>query len=89
MQRKVLVAQNKLNCSLILPRLCRISKVKIGSKKPAGLYYALPIPEKPWEMTYMDFIVNLPIDQNYTIVLTIVDCFSKICMLIPLSSTTA
>ena len=37
----------------------------------------------------MDSIVDLPIDQNYTTVLTIVDRFSKMCMLIPLSSTTA
>ena len=37
----------------------------------------------------MDFIVNLLIDQNWTIVLKIVDHFSKIFMFIPQSSTTA
>ena len=32
----------------------------------------------------MNFIVNLPIDQNCTTVLTVVDHFLKMCMFIPL-----
>ena len=37
----------------------------------------------------MDFIVNLLIDQNCTTILTIVDHFSKMCMFVTLSFTTA
>ena len=37
----------------------------------------------------MDFIVDLPTDQNCVTVLTIVNYFSKIYMFIPLSSTPA
>ena len=37
----------------------------------------------------MDFIVDLPIDQNCTTVLTIVDHFPKMNMFIRLSSTIA
>ena len=35
----------------------------------------------------MYFVANLPIEQNYTRVLIIVNNFLKICMFIPLSST--
>ena len=37
----------------------------------------------------MDFIVNLPIDYNYTMVFTVVDHSSKIYVFVSLSSTTA
>ena len=39
-------------------------------------------------MIHIDFVIDLPIDQNCTTDLTIVDHFSKMCMFIPLSSTT-
>ena len=40
-------------------------------------------------MIHMDFVVDVSLDWNCTTVLTIVDHFSKMCIFIPLSSTSA
>ncbi|KAI2660981.1 Transposon Tf2-8 polyprotein [Labeo rohita] len=52
---------------------------------PAGLLVPLPIPERPWSHLGVDFITDLPRSEGNTCVLVVVDRFSKMCKLIPLS----
>ena len=60
-------------------------KVKVPHGKQQGLLMPLPIPEGPFEDISMDFVTNLPPSPGAwnTQCLTIVDRFSKFCMLIP------
>lgn len=44
---------------------------------PAGLLHPLPIPTHPWSHIALDFVAGLPLSQGNTIILTIVDRFSK------------
>ena len=50
---------------------------KYETRKPAGLLCPLPIPSKPWEDLSLDFITGLPAFQGHTVILVIVDRFSK------------
>lgn len=54
---------------------CQHSKYK--TKKVAGLLCPLPIPHQPWEDLSLDFIIGLPPYHGNTVVLVVVDYFSK------------
>ncbi|KAI2648567.1 Transposon Tf2-8 polyprotein [Labeo rohita] len=51
----------------------------------SSLLVPLPIPERPWSHLGVDFITDLPRSDGNTCVLVVVDRFSKMCKLIPLS----
>uniref|UniRef100_A0A8C9RLK8 Integrase catalytic domain-containing protein n=1 Tax=Scleropages formosus TaxID=113540 RepID=A0A8C9RLK8_SCLFO len=53
-------------------------------EKAAGLLEPLPTPIQPWTHVALDFLVDLPASEGKTVVLSVVDCFSKACRLIPL-----
>lgn len=57
---------------------------KASHQTPAGLLQPLPVPQRPWSHIAVDFITDLPVSQNNTVILTVVDRFSKACRLIPL-----
>uniref|UniRef100_A0A3Q2EG98 Gypsy retrotransposon integrase-like protein 1 n=1 Tax=Cyprinodon variegatus TaxID=28743 RepID=A0A3Q2EG98_CYPVA len=57
---------------------------KSTNRPPAGLLQPLPVPERPWSDIALDFVTGLPPSQGMTTILTVVDCFSKACHLIPL-----
>uniref|UniRef100_A0A8C1MA50 Gypsy retrotransposon integrase-like protein 1 n=2 Tax=Cyprinus carpio TaxID=7962 RepID=A0A8C1MA50_CYPCA len=57
---------------------------KTPRQLPAGLLQPLPIPQRPWSHLAIDFITDLPLSQGNTVILTIIDRFSKACRLIPL-----
>uniref|UniRef100_A0A3B3C9J6 Gypsy retrotransposon integrase-like protein 1 n=1 Tax=Oryzias melastigma TaxID=30732 RepID=A0A3B3C9J6_ORYME len=44
---------------------------------PAGLLRLLPIPSRPWARIAVDFVTGLPASRGNTVILTIVDRFSK------------
>ncbi|KAI2652428.1 Transposon Tf2-8 polyprotein [Labeo rohita] len=51
---------------------------------PAGKLHPLPVPNRPWSHLGVDFMTDLPVSNENTCILVIVDCFSKFCRLIPL-----
>lgn len=53
------------------------SHTKCTPQKPAGLLNPLSVPHRPWEDLALDLITGLPNYQGYTIVLVVVDRFSK------------
>ncbi|KAJ8344244.1 hypothetical protein SKAU_G00315730 [Synaphobranchus kaupii] len=44
---------------------------------PAGLLRPLPVPSRPWSHIALDFVTGLPASQGNTVILVIVDRFSK------------
>ncbi len=57
---------------------------KTPKELPSGLLQPLPIPQRPWSHLSIDFITDLPLSNDFTTVLVIIDRFSKACRLIPL-----
>ena len=57
---------------------------KTSSRPPAGLLQPLPVPKRPWSHLSLDFVTGLPPSDGNTVILTIVDRFSKMTHFVPL-----
>lgn len=58
--------------------------VKVVQQRPGGLLQPLPVPELPWDVISMDFIVSLPrTPRGYDSVLVVVDKLTKMAHFIP------
>ena len=53
------------------------ARSKASHQAPAGLLQPLPIPSRPWSHVALDFVSGLPPSQGNTVILTVVDRFSK------------
>jgi hypothetical protein len=53
-------------------------------QRPQGLLLPLPTPSRPWSHQSMDFVTGLPVSEGNSVILVIVDRFSKACRLISL-----
>ncbi|KAG1967775.1 retrotransposable element [Pimephales promelas] len=62
--------------------VCAIGKS--SNQPPDGLLQPLPVPSRPWSHIALDFITALPPSQGNTVILTVVDRFSKAAHFIPL-----
>uniref|UniRef100_A0A8C6PAB7 Gypsy retrotransposon integrase-like protein 1 n=3 Tax=Nothobranchius TaxID=28779 RepID=A0A8C6PAB7_NOTFU len=60
------------------------ASAKVPRTPAAGLLQPLPIPSRPWSHIAMDFITGLPRSRGNTVILTIVDRFSKLVHAVPL-----
>ncbi len=64
---------------------CQVCNTQKPSRQlPAGLFQSLPIPQHPWSHIAIDFVTDLPNSNGHTMILTVIDRFSKTCRLIPL-----
>ena len=57
---------------------------KSTNQPPAGLLQPLPVPTRPWSHVSLDFVTGLPASNGMTVILTVVDRFSKMAHFIPL-----
>ena len=57
---------------------------KSSHQAPSGLLQPLPVPRRPWSHIALDFVTGLPASDGNTVILTVVDRFSKTAHLIPL-----
>ena len=62
-------------------------RTKIPRKKLSGLLMPLKTPSHPFSEVTMDFIVGLPLVNNYNAVLVFVDRFTKFAIFVPTSDT--
>ena len=60
------------------------ARSKASHQAPAGLLRPLPIPHRPWSHVAVDFVTGLPPSEGNTVILTVVDRFSKAAHFIPL-----
>lgn len=52
-------------------------QIKYETKKITGLLCPLPVPQRPWEDLSLDFILGLPSFHGNSVILVVVDRFSK------------
>uniref|UniRef100_A0A3P9JLD6 Integrase catalytic domain-containing protein n=1 Tax=Oryzias latipes TaxID=8090 RepID=A0A3P9JLD6_ORYLA len=60
------------------------ARAKTSNSPPAGHLQPLPAPHRPWSHIAMDFVTGLPPSHGFTVILTVVDRFSKAAQFIPL-----
>ena len=61
------------------------ARSKASHQPPAGLLRPLPVPGRPWSHIALDFVTGLPNSHGNTVILTVVDRFSKSVHFIPLA----
>jgi len=60
-------------------------RAKGENTKPSGLLQPLPIPTRPWSSISMIFIEGLPKSNQYSVIMVVVDRFTKYVHFIPVS----
>ena len=60
------------------------TRSKNPHQRPQGLLHPLAIPHRPWSHISMDFVTGLPESEGNTVILMIIDRFSKACRFVPL-----
>lgn len=60
------------------------SQHKNSRQAPTGLLQPLPVPSHPWSHISVNFITGLPCSRGNTVILTIVDRFTKMAHFVPL-----
>lgn len=60
------------------------ARSKSSNFPPAGLLHPLPTPSRPWSHIALDFVTGLPLSQGNSVILTIIDRFSKFVCFVPL-----
>lgn len=60
------------------------SQNKTSNQSPVGLLQPLPIPSLPCSHLALDFVSDHPPSIGNTVIVTVVDCFSKVAHFIPL-----
>lgn len=61
--------------------------IKVDRRPRQGIMMPLPIPERPWSIIGVDFIVKLPISKGFDSIMVVVDHFSKTSHFIPANET--
>jgi len=64
-------------------QVCHQAKAELV--KSPGLLQPLPVPTEAWSVISMDFIEGLPLSQNKSVILVVIDKFSKYAHFIPMA----
>jgi hypothetical protein len=79
------------NMSCYIRQYCKTCnmclRTKAQKQKPFGELLLLPIPEQPWDVTSIDFIVELPDLHGFSATMVVVDSVSKRGHFIPTHTT--
>jgi len=67
--------RNEVKDFLLACPICAHSKA--SHRAPTGLLQPLPVPSRPWSHVALDCVSGLPSSQGKTVILTVVDRFSK------------
>ena len=71
-----------------IARFFECQQVKPEHQHPAGLLQPLPIPTWKWEIISLDFVTELPKNQNLNdSIMVVVDKLSKVAHFIPVKTT--
>lgn len=69
-------------------RHCRsCQEIKVDHRPHQGRMMPLPIPDRPWSVIGVDFIVKLPLSKGFDSIMVIVDHFSKCAHFVPANET--
>uniref|UniRef100_A0A8C8DJ12 Integrase catalytic domain-containing protein n=1 Tax=Oryzias sinensis TaxID=183150 RepID=A0A8C8DJ12_9TELE len=60
------------------------ARSKTSNHPPSGLLHPLSTPSRPWSHIAVVFVTGLPVSQGNTVILTVIDRFSKFVHFIPL-----
>uniref|UniRef100_A0A8C7X743 Gypsy retrotransposon integrase-like protein 1 n=1 Tax=Oryzias sinensis TaxID=183150 RepID=A0A8C7X743_9TELE len=60
------------------------ARSKSSNSPPSGLLQPLSTPSRPWSHIAVDFVTGLPLSQGNTVILTVIDRFTKFVHFIPL-----
>ena len=63
------------------------ARAKTPHHRPYGMLKQLPIPERPWNSIFMDFIEQLPVSSGFTAILVVVDRLLQQALFIPTHDT--
>lgn len=72
-----------MSCQFVLA-CSTCAKNKTLNHPPIGLLQHLPLPSHPWSHLALDFVTGLPPSRGNTVILMVVDHFSKVAHFIPL-----
>ncbi|XP_036066925.1 uncharacterized protein LOC118598371 [Oryzias melastigma] len=83
----------RVSPDFILPASARLAvistdieeEVKSSTSPPSGLLRPLSVPRRPWSHISLDFVTGLPPSEGKTVILTVVDRFSKMVRFVALS----
>ncbi|KAK3509245.1 hypothetical protein QTP70_025600 [Hemibagrus guttatus] len=79
-------------CRLFVPSQFRpqvmrwVHEARTSRQCPEGLLEPLPVPRRPWSHLSVDFLTDLPDSGSFTVIMVVMDRFSKGCKLVPLKS---
>lgn len=74
-----------------VPQFCSLCRscqsIKVDCRPPQGKMMPSPIPDKPWSVIGVDFIVKLPVLQGFDLVMVVVNHYEKMLHFIPAKET--
>ncbi|CAI7881856.1 unnamed protein product, partial [Closterium sp. NIES-54] len=84
----LLLAPNGSRCAAVRHLLRHVQRLKSSTQKKTGLLQPLPVPEQPWQVVSLDFIIGLPsTSRGHDSILVVIDKFSKMGHFIPTNAT--